>query len=291
MNCYLDFEANGITQIKEIISIGVVAETGESFYSLVRPHFKLDNRIKKLTGIPQEEVEIAPSIEQVMMSFYDWISRVLKCEDFPTLCVFGDGDRDFLNCSIALTEDIETKVRLETMREAMKDVSKKIAKKFYRDSIGLRSAYLTMRLSSGEPIEQRHNALEDAEMLKYICEHIDEYELPEGVIPVKVPQVHMNYGKGKKKKGQTTLHGSKKAKSKQAIRQCPKILDKKYEITFIAKKGNRNPKVYSHVKEALGLATVEAFTSGKQKLEVMELIYNAIQTGELVNGWVLTKVD
>lgn len=313
MVCYIDFEANGVTQTKEIISIGAVAENGEKFYSLVRPHAKLDHKIKELTGIPQEEADVAPSIEEVMDSFLDWLFVKVGCKPWPKFYVFGHCDRDFVNGSIAVTDCPVTKERLAALRDNIEDTSKRIAKKFNRGTIGLRSAYLTMQLSSGEPIEQRHNALEDAEMLKYVWEHIDEYELPEGITPVKVPRPNMKYGKGKKKKKvqeqpskstkkekvlcvdvdapKTITAKSGVGRKKQAKRECPEIMNKKYSITFIARKGKRKPITFASIHQALPLVQNVPFTSGEQKLAAMEIIYNAVQTGEVLNGWRFTKVD
>lgn len=195
MVIYLDFEANGANQVHEIISIGAVAETGEKFYSLVRPHSKLDRKIKELTHISQEEAEIAPSIEDVMSNFFTWLCDATKWDlSDVKFFVYGGSDRDFVRASISFVSDIFTLDRLQYIHDHIERVDKRIAKKFNREMIGLRSAYLTMRLFSNDPVEQFHNALEDAEMLKYVWENIDNYELPEDGTVVKVPRKDMRYG-------------------------------------------------------------------------------------------------
>lgn len=285
MVCYLDFEANGISQAQEIISIGAVAETGETFNSLVRPHAKLDHNIKVLTGISQEAAEVAPTIEEVMENFFNWLDSL--DETVLTFYVFGHCDRKFVSTSIGLTDDPTTKARLTQIKDHLEDTSKRVARKFNRDTIGLRSAYLTMRLSSNEPVEQRHDALEDAEMLKWVWENLKDYEMPEGLNPVKVPRFNLSYGKKKQKK---PISGCKKTRRKKAIRQCPELLDKKYEIGFTAQKGQRKPIHFSNVRAATTLINVgSTFRDGQQKLELVETLYNAIQTGGKVKGWVFTK--
>lgn len=196
MVVYIDFEANGANQVHEIISIGAVTEMNKKFYSLVRPHSKLDRKIKELTHISQEEAEIAPSIENVVSNFFTWLFNVASYE-LPDVkfFVYGDSDKDFIKASMSFVSDISTLDSLQYIHDHIERVDKQVAKKFNRKLIGLRSAYLTMRLPSNEPIEQLHNALEDAEILKYVWENINNYEFPEDGEVVKVPRKDMRYGK------------------------------------------------------------------------------------------------
>lgn len=267
MICYLDFEANGISQAQEIISIGAVTETGESFYSLVRPHAKLDKRIKQLTSISQEEAEIAPSIEEVMDRFYQWLFKIKNGAGANMqYYVYGHEDTHFIDCSIALTDDEVTEARLMVVKDNIEDVSKRVAKKFNRDSIGLRSAYLTMILSSDEPTLQRHNALEDAEMLKYVWEHLDDYEMPEGIIPVKVPHADLSY-KNHKNSGKRV--SKKDPKYMVAIKVWRKTKKKGYQEW-----------VFPNVAAASGIVT-DTKQIGR-RLKAMDKILEACETGEKI---------
>ena len=72
MKIYLDLEANCTTN--EAISIGMVTENGDTFYSLIRPHTKLDHNIKVLTGVSQEDADQAPSLEEVMLGVREFLS-------------------------------------------------------------------------------------------------------------------------------------------------------------------------------------------------------------------------
>lgn len=190
MKIYLDLEANAITQ--EIISIGAIAENGKKFYSLVKPHSKLDHKIKELTGISEEDVVNAKSIDEVMFDFNLW--RISECDaDIPHFLVFGSGDYGFISSTMNFTNDTDTLKELFYIKVNLEDVSNRIAKKFNRNSISLRSAYLTMQLSCVSEINDIHNALNDAAMLKWVFENIDDYELPNDVEVVKVPKPNMKY--------------------------------------------------------------------------------------------------
>lgn len=269
MNIYIDFEANGATQAKEIISIGAVAENGEKFYSLVRPHTKLDHKIKELTHITQEEAEVAPSIESVMGNFFKWLLDLNGGEwKISKFLVYGSCDKEFIDGSISFVEDEVTITRLQKVRDRIERVDKRVSKKFNRDLINLRSAYLTMKLSANEAVEWQHNALEDAEMLKYVWEHIDEYELPEGVIPVKVPRMNMSYGK----KGEGKNISTKDSKYQVGIRAWH----------YSRRKGHREW-VFPNVGAASGLI---CYASNKKKrIAAMDKILAICEAGKgNING-------
>ena len=71
MKYFIDFEAQQYTN--EIIEIGCVREDGCQFHSLVHPgekHKKLSGFVKKLTGITQEELNNAPSVDEVFTRFF-----------------------------------------------------------------------------------------------------------------------------------------------------------------------------------------------------------------------------
>lgn len=195
MNIYLDFEANGGVFPQEIISIGAVTEDNKSFYSLVRPHFKLDKNIKILTHISQEMAESADSLEDVMSRFDEWLKN---CASDYVFIVHGDGDRKFVEVSQSLTENDDTKAILQVIHDNIKRVDKNIAQKFRRKTIKIQSAYLTMKMADAEnSLMQGHNALDDAQMLRYVWEHMDSYEFPEDGVTVRVDKPKMTYSKHK----------------------------------------------------------------------------------------------
>lgn len=295
MKIYLDLEANAITN--EVISIGMVTEDGDEFYSLVRPHTKLDHKIKELTHISQEDADAAPSLEAVMQAV-----RRFLCMANPRYGVnfihYGNSDKDFLRASQAFAKCDSTKVMLQYIIDRCENVDKCVPKHFGRDTIGLRSAYLTMRLSSDEPATQNHNALEDAQMLKYVWENIDDYILPEGVEVVKVERVNMRYGKGKKKKKNAANKNpngqlsKKKSRHKAAAAIIPAIDDAKYQIAIrVKKKKKKNIKEFKTIYEAIGLTKNSRFTTAQQVFNAVNSIYDALDTGKEINGWSFERVE
>ncbi len=268
MNIYVDFEANAVTQ--EIISIGAVSEDGREFYSLVRPHTKLDHMIKELTGITQENADAAPSIEEVIADFSAWVN-----DEKPNFVVFGNSDRDFINGSLAFVEDVNIRQYLNFMWNRIDNVAKRVAKKFYRDTIGLRSAYLTMRLAFDEPATQDHNALNDAAMLKWVWENIENYILPEGVVPIKVKKPNMRYSKKKNKESQLI--------SKDRIYDYPAKDEHYYiPIKIIGKncKGIDKEWCFDNIPAGLMVVHIKKFRNKQRKLVWMDKMLHAIETGE-----------
>ncbi len=280
MNIYVDFEANAITQ--EIISIGAVTEEGATFYSLVRPHTKIDHKIKELTGITQENADIAPSIEEVMADFFAWI-LVQNGGDWtnPNFMVFGSHDREFINGSLAFVTDEVTRERLNLMWQHIDNIAGRISKKFRQKCIGLRSAYLTMRLAFDESAVQDHNALNDALMLKWVWEHIDEYELPEGVEPVRIKKPDLRYG------------GKKKRITSDGRIYDYDINDDHYYIPFTVvgknRRGQEKEWHFQNVKHALTLFHPKKLKTNQAKIIVMDKILHALEMGEKLDGKVLTS--
>ena len=82
MNFYIDFEA---TQPEnEIIAVGVCAENGATFHSLVKPQLSsISQYVSQLTHISAEDLEKAPVIDDVLKSFDLWVmvqeSDIMKC--------------------------------------------------------------------------------------------------------------------------------------------------------------------------------------------------------------------
>ena len=72
MNFYIDFEA---TQPEnEIIAIGAVAENGATFHSLVKPQFSsISKYVSDLTHITAEDLEKAPTVNEILIQFDSWI--------------------------------------------------------------------------------------------------------------------------------------------------------------------------------------------------------------------------
>ena len=92
MKYFIDFEATQFSN--EIISIGCVRETGETFYALVNPKKKLTQFITDLTGITDEMLRNAPEADIVFKEFFDWCSHY---ENDPRLFYcYGSSDITFV---------------------------------------------------------------------------------------------------------------------------------------------------------------------------------------------------
>lgn len=294
MKIYLDLEANCTTN--EAISIGMVTENGDTFYSLIRPHTKLDHNIKVLTGVSQEDADQAPSLEEAMLGVREFLSFL---DEENTFYHYGKSDRGFLRASMGFTTDMKALTTLQYIHNRCENVDKRVASHFRRDAIGLRSAYLTMKLSSEDPI-QNHNALEDAWMLKYVWENINGYTLPDGIEPVKVPKVKMSYGKSKANPASPEELMNRRLTAKQprsrrneAIRNCPAIDDDKYKIAGVAIKGEREIP-FKEIYEVKGFVHVGRFKTAAQVLHALDVIYAAMETGKGnpdTKGWIFKKVE
>ena len=173
MNFYLDFEA---TQFSErIISIGCVAENGMTFNSLVNPGkgAKITSFITKLTGITKEMANSAKSADDVFMNFANWVVNTSICatDPHPNYYVYGNNDADFLQNTINHMTNPMSISFATSIKALMTDYSKTVTKHFGLGQVGLNRVY---QLLKDEDHVQKHDALEDAMMLKHVHEHLGE---------------------------------------------------------------------------------------------------------------------
>ena len=173
MNFYLDFEA---TQFSErIISIGCVAENGMTFNSLVNPgkDAKITSFITKLTGITKEMVDSAESADDVFMNFANWVVNTSLCakDPHPKYYVYGDNDAEFLQRTINHMSNPMAISFAISIKALMTDYSKTVTQHFGINQVGLNRVYQLLR---DEEHIQKHDALEDAMMLKYVQEHLGD---------------------------------------------------------------------------------------------------------------------
>lgn len=175
MKFYLDFEAAQYTG--RIISIGCACENGakfKSFISLPKGE-KVGKEVSELTGITDEMLRSAPTADVVFAQLFEWVRSI--CKDIPIYYVYGDADKGFLKNTIKKMKDFTAITFASSIISFMEDYSPNI-KKHYGILIGLNKVYNLMKNTNNT---QRHDALEDAEMLQYIDEHLAEAstELPE----------------------------------------------------------------------------------------------------------------
>lgn len=172
MKFFIDFEAQQFSN--DIISIGCVAEDNSEFYSLVRPvrNKKISNLIKELTGLTQEDLNEAPTSEEVFNKFWDWCYE--RYDGKLEFYCYGSCDSSFIKTNYKYTKDLKAKAILGLMSLELINYAGAVKSHF-----GLKSEISLIKVFNyykKEENNQKHNALEDAIMLKYVYEQTEERE-------------------------------------------------------------------------------------------------------------------
>lgn len=188
MNYFIDFEATQFSG--EIISVGCVDENGREFYSLVKPAKAeaVTEFIEKLTGIRRAELDSAPTADEVFVRFLEWVSHA----DVAHFYCYGDSDAYFLDSTLKHLTGFQAQLGLCLIRSSLTDYAAEIKKHFaLKHSIALKKVAAYYR---GEAVEQTHNSLEDALLLKEVYEKsiretVTECPFPEYQKGVELPKV------------------------------------------------------------------------------------------------------
>lgn len=167
MNFYIDFEATQFSN--RIIAIGCICENGNKFKTFVKPaKGKLNQFITDLTGITEEMLEDAPSADFAFNALFDFVMQ--NClEGSPKYFCYGNSDHDFLLHTVSTMTEPRAISFVYSIYALMNDYSKTVSKYFSVNQIGLKKVVTAL---SGEEIEQKHDALEDAEMLAQVFENL-----------------------------------------------------------------------------------------------------------------------
>lgn len=185
MHYFIDFEATQYSM--EIISVGCVDENGRTFSTLIRPHNmnKMSDFITELTGITREQLEEAPTADEAFSAFYDWIDPNHTAHFF----CYGDCDRLFVYRTMRYIRSFRAQCALGLILSKLTDASM-IARKYFRidNTLSLKHA---VEYFAGELPEVSHEALADAESLRFVYEHVktgtvDVCPFPEYVTVKKV---------------------------------------------------------------------------------------------------------
>ncbi len=166
MFVYIDFEATQYTN--EIISIGAVKSTGETFYSLVKPKSLkcVTSFITNLTGITKDMLKTAPDPVKVFQKFSKWAQ---KDGQKVTFLVYGGFDKTLVqNCVNRYPGEPAFKYVNKRLND-IERLANIIAMQDKKDTLRLVELY--EKLTGNEP-ENAHNALGDAYMLKGIHESL-----------------------------------------------------------------------------------------------------------------------
>lgn len=272
MKFYVDFEA---TQFgNRIISIGCVAENGNTFNTLCKPSKegeKLTKFIVELTGITDEMLAAAPTANEAFLDFYLW---VIQQSDgtLPEYYFFGDTDGTFITKTVKYMTDIRAITFAMSIKAMMKNYAPTVARYFGLKTVGLKRVYNMLK---AEDEAQHHDALEDAMMLMFVENHLKELAVPEDV--VNLPKA---------------THPYKNTKKAPAIfNQWPnKPIDKfKAETGDIsnwvvaAKSGNDSAMKYFDSMEKATLWAIKYLTKGRspKKDKDMSITENAIRQSNL----------
>lgn len=170
MNFYLDFEA---TQFSErIISIGCIADNGASFKTLVKPvkNEKVNAFITQLTGITNEMLENAPTADEAFNAFCDFV-KTNNEGGVPTYYCYGSSDKNFIQHTVSGMSDFHAIMFASSIQALMVDYSAVVKK--YLSTRGLSLKKLVALIRHVDEVEQNHDALDDAMMLKECYEGLD----------------------------------------------------------------------------------------------------------------------
>ena len=176
MKFFIDFEALQFSG--RIISIGCVVDDpdNEGFYTLVQPAKKgekVNDFITQLTGITNEMLETAPTANEA----FEMLSTYLRnsCHDeLPEMYCYGDSDKDFLHRTTKYLTSFDAYVFCKYLEANLIDYSRNVARAFpgFGHAISLKKVYNLIQ-EDNEP--QKHNALEDAVMLRKVVSDLDEH--------------------------------------------------------------------------------------------------------------------
>lgn len=182
MRFYIDFEA---TQPEnEIIAIGAVAENGTTFHSLVKPQFSsISQYISQMTHISAEDLEKAPTINDVLKSFDLWVmaqeSEIMNCR----FIAYGD-DAKFVKHTLPAITDSHAFTVAAILMAKIEDCYD-ATRKFFHGTIKLIHAFNYVQAAE---TEQKHNPLEDAMMLQKVYEYTQTHD------PLPCHPLNKNFG-------------------------------------------------------------------------------------------------
>lgn len=177
MNYYIDFEATRFSN--KIISIGCVNSYGERFYTLVKPkNEKIDKFISELTGISAELLEeVGVWADFAFSDLFNFIRSTNDGTAINYYC-YGNADKDFIKHTLPDMEDARAILCAQAIAGNLIDYSD-VIQKFFNSEEALSLRKVFMFINSQTEFVQQHNALEDAEMLKTVVEHLKERCEPE----------------------------------------------------------------------------------------------------------------
>lgn len=177
MNYYIDFEALQFSG--RIISIGCVNDNGDKFSTLCKPAKKgekVNEFITQLTGITNEMLNEAPTSDEAFESFYQYVKA--SCgETRPKFYCYGNSDEDFLRATGKYLTSFDMMMFCDFIRCNLIDYSTTARSYFPSfETIALKKIF---NLIQKDEAPQKHDALEDAEMLRTVVKELCNHCTPE----------------------------------------------------------------------------------------------------------------
>lgn len=198
MKVFIDIEANQFSG--HMMSIGCACENGETFYSLVAlPKGEKPTKfITNLTGITREDLSTASSPDEVFNELANFLKNVSYEEPHFEFYCYGNEDPVFINRTIKHMTDFQAIILAMSIAGNLIDYSKEVQKyygNFKSNPPSLHNAYSFVIAKENE---QKHNALEDAMMLKTVYEKLFKISIPaDGEKVYGKPRVREEIGKKK----------------------------------------------------------------------------------------------
>lgn len=198
MKVFIDIEANQFSG--HMMSIGCACENGETFYSLVAlPKGEKPTKfITNLTGITREDLSTASSPDKVFNELASFLKNVSYEEPHFEFYCYGNEDPVFINRTIKHMTDFQAIILAMSIAGNLIDYSKEVQKyygNFKSNPPSLHNAYSFVIAKENE---QKHNALEDAMMLKTVYEKLFKISIPaDGEKVYGKPRVREEIGKKK----------------------------------------------------------------------------------------------
>lgn len=176
MKFFMDFEATRFSN--RIISIGCVAENGNTFETYVNPgNKKVDKFITDLTGITNEMLANAPTADEAFIEFYNYMVANFDGE-MPEYYVYGNCDSSFLHATARKMTHPLAITFAQALAGNLIDYASTVKQFFVaKNDLALRKVY--MLVQDEKDLVQKHDALEDARMLCTVVEHLHEKCKPE----------------------------------------------------------------------------------------------------------------
>ena len=243
-NYFIDFEATQFTH--EIISVGCVSEDGETFDSYVYVYpSKITNFITSLTGITKEMNEKAPYSDEVFRKFFDWLIETNLCKEPVRFYCYGNCDKTFVEKQLKCTNNIFAQMALSLVASNLIDYSPSVKHHFgLVKNISLNK--VVAYYEGVEEIQQKHNALDDAEYLREVYYHV---LLEERVTSHPFPTYEMHF---------EDIKDNETAKMRKRLNETPHFIEVRNDDEYLIKN-------FGHIGSALEWVKANFHSGGETR--------------------------